>query len=52
MFVACVAYVSLSYVNQSNVFFSENFENTDLQHDNVAVLTLPLRYAVDLNVHG
>ncbi|XP_016149044.1 integrin alpha-4-like isoform X1 [Sinocyclocheilus grahami] len=31
---------------------SENFENTDLQHDNVAVLTLPLRYAVDLNVHG
>uniref|UniRef100_A0A8C1E8U6 Integrin subunit alpha 4 n=2 Tax=Cyprinus carpio TaxID=7962 RepID=A0A8C1E8U6_CYPCA len=24
----------------------------NLQHDNVAVLTLPLRYAVDLNVHG
>ncbi|XP_048050458.1 integrin alpha-4 [Megalobrama amblycephala] len=31
---------------------SESLENTDLQHDNVAVLTLPLRYAVDLNVHG
>uniref|UniRef100_A0A673JYU4 Uncharacterized protein n=1 Tax=Sinocyclocheilus rhinocerous TaxID=307959 RepID=A0A673JYU4_9TELE len=31
---------------------SENFENTDLQHDNVAVLTLPLRYAVGLNVHA
>uniref|UniRef100_A0A8C1GZS8 Integrin alpha 4 n=1 Tax=Cyprinus carpio TaxID=7962 RepID=A0A8C1GZS8_CYPCA len=30
----------------------ENFENTDLQHDNVAVLTLPLRYAVDLNIHA
>lgn len=34
------------------VFFSENFENADLQHDNVAALTLPLRYAVDMNVHG
>ncbi|XP_073701757.1 integrin alpha-4-like [Garra rufa] len=31
---------------------SESFENLDLQHDNVAALTLPLRYAVDLNVHG
>lgn len=31
---------------------SENFENADLQHDNVAALTLPLRYAVDMNVHG
>uniref|UniRef100_A0A8C2HRG7 Integrin alpha 4 n=1 Tax=Cyprinus carpio TaxID=7962 RepID=A0A8C2HRG7_CYPCA len=31
---------------------SENFENTDLQHDNVAVLTLPLRNAVDLNIHA
>ncbi|XP_077072076.1 integrin alpha-4 [Siphateles boraxobius] len=31
---------------------SESFENTDLRQDNVAVLTLPLRYAVDLNVHG
>jgi len=40
-------------INQSNVcFFSESFENTDLQQDNVAVLTLPLRYALDLNVHG
>lgn len=31
---------------------SESFENTDLRQDNLAVLKLPLRYAVDLNVHG
>ncbi|XP_060784948.1 integrin alpha-4 [Neoarius graeffei] len=30
----------------------ENYENKDLLHDNVAYLTLPLRYGVDFNVHG
>uniref|UniRef100_A0AAR2KGJ9 Integrin alpha 4 n=1 Tax=Pygocentrus nattereri TaxID=42514 RepID=A0AAR2KGJ9_PYGNA len=30
----------------------ENYENTDLLHDNLASLTLPLRYGVGLNVHG
>ncbi|XP_062862196.1 integrin alpha-4 [Trichomycterus rosablanca] len=30
----------------------ENYENKDFLHDNVAHLTLPLRYGVDLNVHG
>ncbi|KAI4881006.1 hypothetical protein NFI96_019659 [Prochilodus magdalenae] len=30
----------------------ENYENKDLLHDNLAFLTLPLRYGVDLNVHG
>lgn len=34
------------------VFYSESFENPDLLHDNVVILTLPLRYAVDVNVHG
>uniref|UniRef100_A0A8C1SIF2 Integrin alpha 4 n=1 Tax=Cyprinus carpio TaxID=7962 RepID=A0A8C1SIF2_CYPCA len=34
----------------SNLHFIKVLENTDLQHDNVAVLTLPLRYAVDLNI--
>uniref|UniRef100_A0A8C1ICF2 Integrin alpha 4 n=1 Tax=Cyprinus carpio TaxID=7962 RepID=A0A8C1ICF2_CYPCA len=36
----------------SNLHFIKVLENTDLQHDNVAVLTLPLRYAVDLNIHA
>ncbi|XP_067300539.1 integrin alpha-4 [Pseudorasbora parva] len=31
---------------------SESFENADLCHDNMAILTLPLRYAVDINVQG
>ncbi|XP_051564254.1 integrin alpha-4-like [Myxocyprinus asiaticus] len=31
---------------------SESHENKNLRHDNVVVLTLPLKYAVDLNVHG
>ncbi|XP_026803028.3 integrin alpha-4 [Pangasianodon hypophthalmus] len=31
---------------------SENYENEDLLHDNVAYVTLPLRYGVDFNVHG
>ncbi|TRY88287.1 hypothetical protein DNTS_029033 [Danionella cerebrum] len=31
---------------------SESYENADLQLDNMAALTLPLRHAVDLNVHG
>ncbi|XP_056610488.1 integrin alpha-4 isoform X1 [Triplophysa dalaica] len=31
---------------------SESYENPDLLHDNVVILTLPLRYAVDVNVHG
>ncbi|XP_049340800.1 integrin alpha-4 [Astyanax mexicanus] len=30
----------------------ENYENLDLLHDNVAYLTLLLRYGVDLNMHG
>ncbi|KAF4086623.1 hypothetical protein AMELA_G00085660 [Ameiurus melas] len=30
----------------------DNYENKDLLHDNVAYLTLPLRYGVDFNVHG
>ncbi|XP_027018377.1 integrin alpha-4 [Tachysurus fulvidraco] len=31
---------------------SENYENRDLLHDNMATLNLPLRYIVDFNVHG
>ncbi|KAK3569462.1 hypothetical protein QTP86_031441 [Hemibagrus guttatus] len=31
---------------------SENYENNDLLHDNTAYLTLPLKYAVDFNIHG
>lgn len=31
---------------------SESFENPDLLRDNVAIVSLPLRYAVDVNVHG
>ncbi|XP_046886496.1 integrin alpha-4 [Hypomesus transpacificus] len=30
----------------------ENFESEDLLHDNVVVLILPLRYGVNLNIHG
>ncbi|KAI5106825.1 integrin alpha-4 isoform X1 [Silurus meridionalis] len=30
----------------------DNYENADLLHDNVAYLTLPLRYGVGFNVHG
>ncbi|XP_076858286.1 integrin alpha-4 [Brachyhypopomus gauderio] len=30
----------------------ENYENKELLHDNLAYLTLPLRYGVDLSVHG
>ncbi|XP_066515112.1 integrin alpha-4 [Hoplias malabaricus] len=30
----------------------ENYENEDLLHDNVVFLTLPLKYGVDLNIHG
>lgn len=30
----------------------DNYENEDLLHDNVAYLTLPLRYGVDFNIHG
>lgn len=30
----------------------ENYENLDLLHDNVAYLKMPLRYGVDLNIHG
>nr|XP_015214473.1 PREDICTED: integrin alpha-4 [Lepisosteus oculatus] len=31
---------------------SDNAEDTNLQHDNFVSLVLPLRYGVDLNVHG
>ncbi|XP_031442160.1 integrin alpha-4 [Clupea harengus] len=31
---------------------SDNYENEDLLHDNTATLSLPLKYGVDLTVHG
>ncbi|KAJ8012946.1 hypothetical protein DPEC_G00048170 [Dallia pectoralis] len=30
----------------------DNFENEDLLHDNSATVMLPLRYGVDINIHG
>ncbi|XP_067083664.1 integrin alpha-4 [Osmerus mordax] len=30
----------------------DNYESEDLLHDNTASLVLPLRYGVDLNIHG
>ncbi|XP_038863192.1 integrin alpha-4-like [Salvelinus namaycush] len=30
----------------------DNYENEDLLHDNSATLMLPLRYGVDVNIHG
>uniref|UniRef100_A0A674F4L6 Integrin subunit alpha 4 n=1 Tax=Salmo trutta TaxID=8032 RepID=A0A674F4L6_SALTR len=34
------------------VFSRDNYENEDLLHDNSATLMLPLRYGVDVSVHG
>ncbi|XP_052004536.1 integrin alpha-4-like [Xyrauchen texanus] len=31
---------------------SESHENTDLRHDNIVILALPFKYAIDLSVHG
>lgn len=33
-------------------FARDNVENEDLLYDNTATVTLPLRYGVDLNIHG
>lgn len=31
---------------------SDNYENEDLLYDNTATLSLPVKYGVDLTVHG
>uniref|UniRef100_A0A3P8ZVN9 Integrin alpha-2 domain-containing protein n=1 Tax=Esox lucius TaxID=8010 RepID=A0A3P8ZVN9_ESOLU len=66
MFVSCdISEESKSIVgvdcNVGNLYFSsgakvgvtqDNYEKEDLLHDNSATLMLPLRYGVDINIHG
>uniref|UniRef100_A0A8C7JF01 Integrin subunit alpha 4 n=1 Tax=Oncorhynchus kisutch TaxID=8019 RepID=A0A8C7JF01_ONCKI len=42
----------ISCFSSDMVFSRDNSENEDLLHDNSATLMLPLRYGVDVSVHG